>query len=158
MKPAAAAAFSGFTFEGRIARKPYWWALLICAALTQVPSETSAWPWTLLAIALQFIVIAYRACLSARRLHDIGLSAWWRSPLLAIQLALALILLLVPKAAMELLLAWLGDPRLPEFVIIGLGGAILLFDGVIGFIPGQQAVNRYGEPPAPGLILGRIFR
>ena len=158
MRLAPAPAYSGFTFNGRIARKPYWWGLLVSAGLSNFHGEAQGWPWAQLAIGLQIIVVGYQACLSARRLHDIGLSAWWRSPLLAAQIFLFSTLLLIPGELLARFLTSLGAPRLLGFAILGLGGALLLFDGVIGLIPGRKEANRYGPAPIPGPVLGQIFR
>ena len=83
----------GFSISGRSTRKEYWTAdiitsiLLITLAILFIPlfqqwCESDGFINTPLYLILAccfgcFLIVLYQFCIAARRLHDIGRSAWW---------------------------------------------------------------------------------
>lgn len=117
----------------RIDRRLYWLAACVLAPLS---------------IGISLVTHGSRAAgglsvfwmwLYARRLHDIGYSAWWQAGFVAMQV-MVMVLLLV---------------RLHWSVGAATGAAMLVqfaFTAILGAIPGDPDANRFGAPPgAPPL-------
>lgn len=121
--------------KGRIARKTYWLngvlALFVLAFLAnglldiaRVSDDVAVW-LVILAFAWPFIAVM------TKRLHDIGLSAWWLPPGL---LAFGGLLM----AAFGFSAWWV----LGNFVGIWFLGML-----VAGLVPGHHGPNRFGPDP-----------
>ena len=121
--------------QGRIARKTYWLngvlALFVLAIvangmleIARVSDDVAVW-LVILAFAWPFIAVM------TKRLHDIGISAWWLPPGL---LAIGGLLM----AAFGFSAWWL----LGNFVGIWFLGML-----VAGLVPGHHGANRFGPDP-----------
>jgi uncharacterized membrane protein YhaH (DUF805 family) len=84
--------------------------------------ELLGWP-EFISLALTWPVVA----IYAKRLHDLNLSAWW--------------LLLLPAVTFTA-----GMSELNRLHIVAYGGLLL----VLGFLPGGDGPNRFGEDPRGG--------
>lgn len=86
-------------------------------------------------------VVLVIACVP--RLHDIGKSGW----------------LVLGPIALEVAAFILVFSALPaDLTRVVLGVVILIIIGLIvwlGCVPGDRSANKFGEPPPPGLQLGR---
>lgn len=126
------------SFQGRAGRAEY--VAVICTALlgfvaADLGGEAPAWR-ALLGIALFFLMIALGFAAAARRLHDLGRSAFW------------MVVILLP---MRLLHSWyegmelgLGRDLVGGLTIACLGAGLI----VLAVLPGQTGGNEYGEPTA----------
>lgn len=122
-----------FVFKGRASRSEFWWFMLfigcanLCASLlfSLFPPAVNA----TLCFAISLLLFPANLGVSARRLHDRNLSAWW---------------LLVPLATL---------------VLGGIGGRNSLAANLISFLmcffylvilcmPSQPESNRFGPMPA----------
>ena len=131
---------SGFV-GARMSRKIYWIAI---AAVTLLSVGLSFLPGLGTAsggISLVFFIRIY-----ATRLHDIGRSGWWQLGLYAVQIAAA-----IAFAA--------GGASIPIVTYAALL-VQLIFTIVLGVIPGNPAVNRFGPPPGQPSAAARseVFR
>ncbi len=99
--------------------------------------------------AFSVLIILYRITLISRRLHDIGLSAWWQAPFVAVQLGLVFVGLFLTETMSESLISRTGNPELLGIVTLSFIAAYILFEVAIGVIPGRKAANAYGEVPPP---------
>ena len=120
-----------FSTRGRISRKFYWLfgcvpflvagAVLGGVLVIARPNLASFLP-----VILLFIVagVWIAAAIYAKRLHDIGLSAWWLVLALLVYLLIALFVSL-PASRLLSFVLWV----------------------VIGVIPGAKGANRYGPDP-----------
>jgi uncharacterized membrane protein YhaH (DUF805 family) len=83
------------------------------------------------------------ALIAVPRLHDIGKSGWW------------LLTLLVG----EVIAVIIGWPYGTDGILIA-SGLFVLFSlallVILAFVPGQTSANEWGEPPEPGIRLGRL--
>jgi uncharacterized membrane protein YhaH (DUF805 family) len=119
---------------GRINRPTYFLALVILTVI-----------WTLMGIFQvrgpgEFLILM----LTIPRLHDIGKSGWWAAGGILAVTVIALI----------------GAFTLPGILhdddLVGAAGGVLVlvvmavFVG-LGCVRGQDGVNKYGEPPPPGV-------
>ena len=112
---------------GRINRATYWLILGGFAAFYVLISMVGVRP---LRIAEGVLIF-----LCAARLHDLGKSGWW-----------VLIPLCVELGAVVVAIAAFSTED--DYTL--LGGAFVAIAGfifVLGLIPGQPHVNRFGEPP-----------
>jgi len=141
--------FMRFTSKGRIARKNYWFGLVASHGMGRAFNDVTSWPWAQMIAALGVLVLIYRITLVSRRLHDIGLSAWWQAPFVAVQLAVVILGLFMTKAMSDSLVARMGDSRVPGIIILSFIAAYILFEVVIGLIPGRKSANAYGDVPPP---------
>jgi uncharacterized membrane protein YhaH (DUF805 family) len=141
--------FMHFTFEGRIARENYWFGLLASHGVGRAFSDVTSWPWAQMIAALGVLVLIYRITLVSRRLHDIGLSAWWQAPFVAVQLAVVTLGLFMTKAMSDSLVTRMGGSKVPGIIILSFIAAHILFEVVIGLIPGRKSANAYGDVPPP---------
>lgn len=141
--------FMRFTSKGRIARKHYWFGLLASHGMGRAFNDVTSWPWAQMIAAIGVLIVVYRITLVSRRLHDIGLSAWWQAPFVAVQLAVVILGLFMTKAMSDSLVARIGDSKVPGIIILSFIAAYFLFEVVIGLIPGRKSANAYGDVPPP---------
>jgi len=92
-------------------------------------------------------------CITARRLHDRGLSSWLAAPHLIPLIATLLVILLTP--AWPRILGWLINHRLLNVEMSVITGTLALPMAyvalafiVLCILPGQRVANRYGPPPS----------
>lgn len=143
------------SLRGRIGRGAFWLGFgLVVAAGVALGMIPAAGPWLVLPL------IWPQVALHAKRLHDMGRSAWWM--LLPTGLATASLTGVIVAAGGALNAAALSDhgadaalsaqAQQGTLVAIGLGLLTLLiglgFLSWVGFAPGQAQANRYGRPPA----------
>lgn len=123
------------SFRGRAGRREWWitmaWSAVAGAVVSAIPvvGPVLALPWTISSLAV-----------SARRLHDLTLSAW---------------LQIIPMAIAGALLAGYGIARYAlrlhvDDALVMLGGVAIgfsyvLFALILGFAPGKGSSNLYGE-------------
>jgi len=138
--------FMRFTFEGRMGRKHYWFGLFLSHGVGRAFSDVTSWPWAQMLAAVGMLALLYGITLISRRLHDIGLSAWWQAPFVAVQMAVIALGLFMTEATSARLLASV-DPELLGAITFIFLAAYLLFILAIGLIPGRKAPNAYGEQP-----------
>lgn len=141
--------FMRFTSQGRMARKNYWFGILASHGAGRAFNDVTSWPWAQMVAAISVLILLYRFTLISRRLHDIGLSAWWQAPFAAVQLVVAFLGLLLTTSMSESLIARMGDSKLPEIVFLSVLAAYVLFEVVVGVIPSRKSANAYGEVPPP---------
>lgn len=127
------------SFKGRAGRREWWvtmiWSVFIGAFFTVVPTIglLLALPWTIATLAV-----------TARRLHDLTLSAWLQT----IPMMIAVILLAGYGVATYVLKVEFQDAVITAGVaLITLSyGVLYLF---MGCAPGSRGSNCYGEADAP---------
>lgn len=145
-----------FTADGRIGRQAFWIAWLMLLGVNMVAGWVPLIGWIASAATLFCFV-----CIYAKRLHDIGKSAWWQ--LLPILLGPVLLM----GSVMWLVFGSIGiamgggDPGV--FALAGVGGvvvaAVLGFVVTVGFTlwvgcaQGQTLDNRWGDPPLHALAV-----
>lgn len=115
--------------EYRVNRVTYWFSLGLLLAMTFAARYVSSKPFTV----SEGIVAVF--CVP--RLHDIGKSGWIAIGLVAVEF----VLLLVSDANLTLV---------GIYVLTMIGLIIWL-----GCIPGDAQPNKWGDPPQPGLSLGK---
>jgi uncharacterized membrane protein YhaH (DUF805 family) len=139
-----------FTAEGRIGRQAFWIGWLVILGV-----HTVAHAIPLLGGLLALAAVFAWVCLCAKRLHDMGRSAWWQllpivlGPVLVIGSAISIGLGAVVAEAAH------GDASLTA--LAGVGGlfvslalAVVVAIGFtlwLGIGEGEAGENRYGEPP-----------
>ena len=123
-----------FSVRGRISRRSYWlfgFIPMACIGLVLGIglgiARMYASPTTGLALALvmAFFVIWISVAVHAKRLHDIGLSAWWI-------VIFAFVSLVVAYATYSLFIAQISS---------------LAIWMVVGTLPGTSGTNRFGPDP-----------
>ncbi len=139
-----------FSAEGRIGRQAFWigWLMLLGAHMV------AGWIPVLGQVIALAAIFAW-VCLCAKRLHDMGRTAWWQ--LLPIALGPVLIIGSAIWIGMGAVLAELANADAGLAAIAGVGGlfvslAIALVSTIgftlwVGLTEGQPGENRYGEPP-----------
>lgn len=126
------------SFRGRAGRREWWVTMLWCAVIgafigmVPVIGAVLAIPWTVGTLAV-----------TARRLHDLTMSAWLQT---------------IPMLIAAILLAGYGfgtfvlNIQFQEMVVTGGIAVIALSYGVLyllmGFVPGARGSNCYGEADA----------
>lgn len=87
------------TFRGRASRPEFWWFMLFCALIVSVAEWAVGEGFSgLLTLALTLPTLA----IIARRLHDVGRSAWW------------MLLLALPPIGQLVTLYWFVQPSMPQ--------------------------------------------
>ncbi|MBL8556032.1 MAG: DUF805 domain-containing protein [Phenylobacterium sp.] len=115
---------------------PFW----VYARFPQLPGALST---SILVVWVVAFVLNY--ALAARRLHDLGRSAWWLLVLYVLPLAVPLIIYnLLSPSWRDTLFGWVS---VATFVIV-LGGLV-----VLGFVAGNAGPNRYGADPKGRMAL-----
>jgi uncharacterized membrane protein YhaH (DUF805 family) len=148
------------TPKGRIGRKDFWIGLVLLLVSNAVfgASILIGWLWV-------FASVYFAICLFAKRLHDIGRSAWLVLTPFAIMLAAALIaavgfaLTIFSMAMTDLKDEWAalekaGFSGAEPFLFIIAGAGLICFGLIVwlGSRPGQAQANVYGLPRARNLV------
>jgi uncharacterized membrane protein YhaH (DUF805 family) len=134
-----------FLFTGRADRREYW-LVAIGANLTIFGS---AWLTAMRPVGLagpflvpSLVAIVLNLAVAVRRLHDRGKTGWW-----------TLIWYAAPAAATM----WAGRNADRDIVnaVLGLGVIVTFLWCLVelGFMPGDPAANRHGDPPGKRLEL-----
>lgn len=137
---------------GRIGWRGFLVGIVAIAGLEwAIASAGSAWLMLGAAIALSYPVF----CLFAKRLHDMGASAWPAAALALVEIGvawLAFSYVTNPEAGAAIAAPWEPDKLLAmrAFGLVGMALSFILFGGVVlGLIgPGARGDNRYGPEPA----------
>jgi uncharacterized membrane protein YhaH (DUF805 family) len=121
----------------RINRKTFWIGVVFVVAVALLISTVQGGLPRVTACAILVLILVGPA-----RMHDIGLSGWY---------------VLVPIVAGLALLAVPGTPALLLLGILITASDAPLLAGValLGAIPGQRKVNRFGAPSRAGLRIVR---
>ena len=129
-----------FSFGGRAARFEFWITVIVAFLVVRFLTVwTFNTDWEMSVIPVAFLWMWVSLAVTARRLHDIELSAWY---LLIFVPLLGFIVLLSPVLG---LVHWLfGDYSTWSFLVVPLIGLFAWF--YIGFKPGSLLPNRYGPP------------
>jgi uncharacterized membrane protein YhaH (DUF805 family) len=133
---------------GRLRRSYFWLGFVATMLLTSVTRgspmdlftlDLHGWNVTLilLAVAVQYS----QFCLTAKRLHDLGVSAWWVLYPLGFFAVAGAVMYFAPAAWERLevvdgALTWRPAFMIPWF----------FFWGWLAFWPGQEETNRFGPP------------
>jgi uncharacterized membrane protein YhaH (DUF805 family) len=144
------ASYSEFLFarDGRICRKDFWLkyalpfaALSFGASMADAMLGTSGAPDSSGPISnvLNLVLVWPRIVITAKRFHDRDMSGWWQ---IAFNVA-------VLGGALLIFVSVGNGGSLPLMVT---GGLIALTAGlvelvILGFLPGTQGLNKYGEDP-----------
>ena len=116
--------------QGRGNRARYWTSIALLAAFMLVGRLLLHWEGSISEVLLAFLCVP--------RLHDIGRSGWWMLLLIPIEV-MTIVGMSVSLAGAELL-------------VLAANVLLLLLIVALGLIPGQREANRFGLPPAPGLL------
>lgn len=128
-----------FTFSGRAARIEFWITIVVAFLIARfLIVWTFDTDWEMSVFPVAFLWVWVNLAVTARRLHDIDLSAWY---LLIFVPLLGFIVLLGSVLG---LIHWLFGDSHWSFLIIPLIGLLAWF--YIGFKPGSLLPNRYGPP------------
>lgn len=117
-----------FSSAGRLGRRGYAGACLVIAAFTAgfrglAPTPLERWTGWLVYAALLFAA----ACVTSKRLHDLGRAGWWS--FLPVGAAVA---------------AW---PVLDDPADVWWATFLTLWVALLAVHPGQRNANRFGPPP-----------
>ena len=113
--------------RGRMNRATYWLCLAILVAVVAIMSVIGIRPPRIGEAMLMLMCVP--------RLHDLGKSGWW----VLIPIGIELVAIVAAIAMFS-----------TEDAYIVFGAVFLVVAGfivVLGLIPGQPQVNRFGEPP-----------
>ncbi|ALL12722.1 DUF805 domain-containing protein [Caulobacter henricii] len=141
-----------FTFKGRMARKSYWFGMMIWSGIGQLFNEVTAWPWVQMLVGVALVALAFKCSLIARRLQDFGLSGWWQAPFISV----LVVIMLANSFLTQEMINRLGLTSQEWILPTAIGGIVAYWLLVItvGLVPGSRQANRYGEKPAPEPIFG----
>ena len=131
-----------FSFSGRAARIEFWTTIIVAFLTVRfltVWTLTTGWEMSVLPVAFLWVWVSL--AVTARRLHDIDLSAWY---LLIFVPLLGFIVLLSPVLGLIHLLFGDNSYWHWSFLVVPLIGILAWF--YIGFKPGILLPNRYGPP------------
>lgn len=118
---------------GRINRPTYF----LCFAILMV-----AWVAVILSqVRMPGEILAF--VVAVPRLHDIGKSAWWAGAVIIAEVVVVFVALPFALAANQKDIVELAA----GFFVMAAWGLMVL----LGCIRGQEGVNKYGEPPPPGV-------
>jgi uncharacterized membrane protein YhaH (DUF805 family) len=130
-----------FTWEGRRGRRPFWilfvalslgWSVL--DALNRLTDDNPMALPVMLPASMALAVLSF--CNGARRLHDIGRSAWWMLAPVPVMLVLGLATGRLQAEA----------PPLASLGALGACVVLIGFWAIVGSLPGDAGPNRFGEP------------
>jgi uncharacterized membrane protein YhaH (DUF805 family) len=114
---------------GRLARQPYWTRGLLLFALIGLVHGIIVQIFHLRSVIAEIAVVLVwpNIAITARRLHDIGLSGWWSALFLAPLLCLV-------------------SPSTRAFISYA-ANTVAIFQAIIGMIPGTRGKNAYSALP-----------
>ena len=110
--------------------------------------------WSFVAVLMAFIAVAFFAERSVShlsvvlavpcilRMHDLGWSGWWSTPVYGLQLAIGLAGLL-----------FANEGHMGEAYLL-MSGTLAAWILLLGCLPGDTHPNRFGRRPLPGVDLG----
>lgn len=138
-----------FTFKGRASRAEYWWYTyfnvvligMLSQALEAIPAVGTA-----LTGVLYLVLTIPSLALTARRLHDRGLSGWWQA-LPWVSLLLGTVLLVSAVLTQENTLMNGDQPEGTLGGLLFLAGAVALVVLIVVCALPSKADNRYGPSP-----------
>jgi len=132
--PAEVAAFYVST-TGRLARRPYWTRGLLLFVLIGFAHGVIVRVFHLpsLSTELAIVLVWPNMAITARRLHDVGVSGWWS------------MLFLAP-------LACLISPSTRAFISYA-ADAVAIVQAIVGLIPGTRGENAYSARQTVGQAL-----
>jgi len=137
-----------FSFEGRVARLTYWRFQVLQAAvaaalliLASFGTIVGGWLGAVPLACVPFLLLT-GFCVTVRRLHDRGRSAWW-----ALLFTIGPWTLIAPSRGLS--------QDAPPLVLLGAGVLAIAGAGLaiwawveIGFLRGARGANRYGPEPS----------
>ena len=145
-----------FTGEGRIGRQTFWIGWLMLLGVHVVAHALPlVGPFIQLAAFFAFV------CLYAKRLHDMGRTAWWQ--LLPILLGPVMIIGSALSIGIGAVIAELSHGSAELAALAGVGGLLVsvciafvvmvAFTLWVGISEGQGGENRYGKPPLTPVLV-----
>ena len=138
-----------FVWSGRATRGEFWWflagvlvletvLLLVAAAISSSARTLQIVPYALMLLVLPALMSAV-----ARRLHDVGWSAWWQFLPLFFQLPIPVVLILTPSPEDPTYRAY-SDFVSAAYASTAVGGFLMFALLVVLALPSQSADNDYG--------------
>lgn len=121
--------------ERRINRETYWSFVAVLMGIIVIALFTSR------SISHLSVILAVPCIL---RMHDLGWSGWWITPIYALQLTVGLAGLLLAK-----------EEQTAYLMISGILAACV---ALLGSLPGDKHSNRFGVRPPRGVNLGWAAR
>lgn len=144
------------TADGRIGRQEFWIGYAILFALWFIGGMIPG-----LNLVIGFILLWPNICITAKRLHDMGKTAWLMLIPGGVAFLCVIVGLMVGGMAMIGAGAMNGDAAAAGAGLAGVG-MIMGFMGIailvalgfllwVGLTPSQPGENRFGPPPAPAV-------
>ena len=142
-----------FVWSGRTPRSEFWWffagifVLQLILLLVAMAFISSAWMLQIVFYSFLLLVLPALAAAAARRLHDVGWSAWWQFLPMFFQLPVPLALILIPPPDSPLYSAYSDFVQAASASTV-IGSLLTLALFVLLVLPSQNADNEYGPRPS----------